>query len=58
MRTSEDKVHTKDTCWFVRMVYDPRGLLGVSIVGAGVDKVLQVCKFLDSSIISHFQLIV
>jgi hypothetical protein len=53
VRTSENKVHTKDSCWFVRMVYDPIGLPGVSIVGPRVDRVLQVCKFLDSSIISH-----
>jgi hypothetical protein len=32
---------TKDSCWFVRMVYDPRGLPGVSIVGLGLDGVLQ-----------------
>jgi hypothetical protein len=22
---SEDKVHTKDSCWSVGMIYDPRG---------------------------------
>jgi hypothetical protein len=26
-------VHTKDSCWFVGMIYDPRELPGVSIVG-------------------------
>jgi hypothetical protein len=34
---SEDKVHKKDLCWYVGMVYDPRGLPGVSIVGPGVE---------------------
>jgi hypothetical protein len=35
-------VRTKDLCWFVRMVYDPRGLPGVSSTGLGVDGVLQM----------------
>jgi hypothetical protein len=42
VRMSEDKVCTKDLCWSVGMVYDPRGLSGVSIVGPGVDGVLQM----------------
>jgi hypothetical protein len=42
VRMSEDKVHTKYSCWHVEMVYDPRELSGVSIVGPGVDGVLQV----------------
>jgi hypothetical protein len=29
---SEDKVRTKDSCWSVGIVYDPRELLGVSII--------------------------
>jgi hypothetical protein len=39
---SEDKVRTKDMCWSVGMIYDPRELPGVSTAGPGVDKVLQV----------------
>jgi hypothetical protein len=39
---SEDKVRTKDSCWSVGMVYDPRRLLGVSIVGQGVNGMLQI----------------
>jgi hypothetical protein len=35
-------VRTKDPCWFVGTIYDPRELPGVSIVGPGVDEVLQV----------------
>jgi hypothetical protein len=31
MRTSEDKVCTKDSCWSVGMIYDPRGLSGVNM---------------------------
>jgi hypothetical protein len=38
---SEDKVCTKDSCWFVEIMYDPRELPGVSTVGPGVDGVLQ-----------------
>jgi hypothetical protein len=30
---SEDKVCTKDLCWSVGTIYDPRELLGVSTVG-------------------------
>jgi hypothetical protein len=39
---SEDKVRTKDSCWSVGIVYDPIELPGVSIVGPGVDGVLQM----------------
>jgi hypothetical protein len=39
---SEDKVRTKDSCWSVGTIYDPRELPGVSIAGPGVDRVLQV----------------
>jgi hypothetical protein len=42
VRTSEDRVRTKDSCWSVEMVYDPRGLTGVTTVGPGVDGVLQM----------------
>jgi hypothetical protein len=34
---SEDKVRTKDSCWSVRMVYDPRGPPGVSTTGPVVE---------------------
>jgi hypothetical protein len=33
---SEDKVRTKDPCWSVGTIYDPRELSGVSIVGPGI----------------------
>jgi hypothetical protein len=42
VRMSEDKVRTKYSCWSVRMVYSPRGLLAVSTTGLGVDRVLQL----------------
>jgi hypothetical protein len=35
---SENKVRTKDSCWSVGTIYDPRGLPGV---GLGVDGMLQ-----------------
>jgi hypothetical protein len=39
---SEDKVSAKDSCWCVGTIYDPRELPRVSIVGPGVDGVLQM----------------
>jgi hypothetical protein len=39
---SQDKVRTKDPCWFVGTIYNPRELTGVSTIGLGVDGVLQV----------------
>jgi hypothetical protein len=39
---SEDKVHTKYSCWSVGMVYGPRWLPGVSIASPEVDGVLQM----------------
>jgi hypothetical protein len=38
---SEDKVRTKDPCWCVGTIYDPRELPGVSTAGPGLDEVLQ-----------------
>jgi hypothetical protein len=35
-------MRTKDSCWSVGMVYGPRGLPGVSNVGARVDEVLRM----------------
>jgi hypothetical protein len=40
VRMSEDKVRTKDSCWSIGTIYDPRGLAGVSTIGSGVDVVL------------------
>jgi hypothetical protein len=39
---SEDKVRTKDSCWSVGTIYDPRELPGVSTGDPGWDVVLQV----------------
>jgi hypothetical protein len=39
---SEDKVHTKGSCWSVGTIYDARELPGVSTVDPRVDGVLQV----------------
>jgi hypothetical protein len=33
---SEHKVRSKDLCWSVRTIYDPRELPGVSTVGSGI----------------------
>ena len=35
---SEDKVHTKDPCWYVGTIYDPRELPGVSTTGPGIGR--------------------
>jgi hypothetical protein len=36
VRMSEDKVRTKDLCWSVETIYDPRELIGVSTAGLGI----------------------
>jgi hypothetical protein len=36
VRMSEDKVRTKDSCWSVGTIYDPREPPGVSIAGPGI----------------------
>jgi hypothetical protein len=36
---SEDKVRTKNSCWFVGTIYDPKELTGVSTVGPKLDGV-------------------
>jgi hypothetical protein len=38
VRMSEDKVRTKDSCWFVGTIYDPIDLPGVSIAGPGIGR--------------------
>jgi hypothetical protein len=35
---SEDKVCTKDLCWSVGRIYDPRELPGVSTAGPGIGR--------------------
>jgi hypothetical protein len=35
---SEDKVRTKDLCWSMGMIYDPRELPGVSTAGLGIGR--------------------
>jgi hypothetical protein len=35
---SEDKVRTKDSCWSVGTIYDPRELPGVSTTGLGIGR--------------------
>jgi hypothetical protein len=39
---SEDKVRTKDSCWSMGTIYDPRELTEVSIAGPILDGVLQM----------------
>jgi hypothetical protein len=41
---SEYKVRTKDTCWSVGTIYNPRELPGVSTVSPIVDRVLHICR--------------
>jgi hypothetical protein len=35
---SEDKVHTKDSCWSVGTIYDARELPGVSTTGPEIGR--------------------
>jgi hypothetical protein len=35
-------MHTKDLCWSVGTIYDPRGLPGVNSASPKVDEVLQM----------------
>jgi hypothetical protein len=42
VRMSEDKVCTKDSCWSVGTIYDPKKLPEVSTAGPRVEGVLQV----------------
>jgi hypothetical protein len=42
VRMSEDKVRTKDSCWSVGPIYDPRELPGVSTTDPRLDGVLQI----------------
>jgi hypothetical protein len=35
---SEDKVHTKDSCWSVGTIYNPRELPGVSTAGLEIGR--------------------
>jgi hypothetical protein len=43
-------VHKKDSCWSVRMTYDPRAMPGVSIAGSRVDGVLQMVSELTLAV--------
>jgi hypothetical protein len=54
VRTSENKVRIKDSCWSVGVVYDTRGLLGVSIIGPTVDGVLQMVSELTLAVLLTF----
>jgi hypothetical protein len=38
VRMSEDKVRTKDPCWSVGTIFDPRELSGVSTAGRGIGR--------------------
>ena len=50
VRMSEDKVRTKDPCWSVGTIYNPRELSGVSTAGLGLDGVLQVVSELTLAV--------
>jgi hypothetical protein len=40
VRISEDKVRTKDPCWSMETIYDPRELPGVSTTGPGIGRIV------------------
>jgi hypothetical protein len=52
---SEDKVRTKDSCWSVGTIYDPRELPGVSTAGPGLGGVLQLSWPSSQNVRSHDQ---
>jgi hypothetical protein len=56
VRMSEDKVRTKDSCWSVGTIYDPRELPGVSTAGPGIGRGVteplinvQILKFIPNT---------
>jgi hypothetical protein len=51
---SEDKVRTKDSCWSVVTIYDPRELPEVSTTGLGLNGVLQKNGSLINSLKTSF----
>jgi hypothetical protein len=50
VRMSEDKVRTKDSCWSVGTIYDPRELPGVSTAGPGIGRGVTLYKV---ALVSH-----
>jgi hypothetical protein len=46
---SDDKVCIKDSYWYVEMIYNPRGLPGVSTTSSAVDWVLQINRNVSSN---------
>jgi hypothetical protein len=44
---SEDKVRTKDSCWSVGTIYDPRELPGVSTAGPGIGRGVTMSQTYD-----------
>jgi hypothetical protein len=51
---SEDKVRTKDSCWSVGTIYDPRELPGVSTVDPGIKRGVTVAKDFVAHCFNHF----
>jgi hypothetical protein len=51
VRMSEDKVRTKDSCWFVGTIYDLRELPGVSMTGPGIGRRVTLIKATQSLVI-------
>jgi hypothetical protein len=47
---SENKVRTKDPCWSVGTIYDPRELPGLNSAGPGVDRVLHFSFVIDQNL--------
>jgi hypothetical protein len=42
VRMNEYKIRTKDSCWYIGMIYDLIGLAGVNVAGLEVDEMLQI----------------
>jgi hypothetical protein len=52
---SEDKVRTKDSCWSVETIYDPRELPGVSTAGPGIGQGVTRCEHLHPCLSSSYR---
>jgi hypothetical protein len=50
-RMSEDKVRTKDSCWSVGTIYDPRELPGVSTANPGIGRGVTVMQELGGPVL-------
>jgi hypothetical protein len=51
---SEDKVRTKDPCWPMGTIYDPRETPGVSTAGLGIGRGVTLAMIVVSLLCGHW----